>query len=556
MTRLSILLYLFISTSLLSQNKELELNSKINDVTVFLSGAEIHRTSKVVLNTGVTELKLSELSPSIDAKSIQAKLESKDVIIISVNHKMNYLSEASITPKIKAVTDSLEDMRLKLEIRKSHERVYKEEKSMLLVNKSIKGEQSGVDVEDLMEMADFYRSRLQEIETKLIDINHSKNKIQATINNLNKHLRQLNSLSRKNTSEIFVKVSCKTRISTTLNISYVVNQAGWVPKYDVRSNNTTDPINLTYKADVYQNTGVEWDNVSLTLSTGNPTINNSQPELSQWYLQYYNSYKNQQRKKSYAANQQYGNANKIASQSVGAMPSRMDDEDNGFYATADIKIEEESRSSANFTSVTNSTVNAEFAIALPYSITSDGQANTVEIQKYELPVSYEYFAIPKLDKDAFLLARISGWGEYNLLPADVNVYFEGTSVGTSYLNTETTNDTLDISMGRDNSIIITRKKIKDFNKTTTLGSNKKSQRGYEISIRNNKNNAITLTLLDQLPLSKTKDIEISLYEDGGANHNEITGTLKWSLNINPGETNKISYKYSVKYPKNKTISNL
>ncbi len=203
MTRLSILLYLFISTSLLSQNKELELNSKINDVTVFLSGAEIHRTSKVVLNTGVTELKLSELSPSIDAKSIQAKLESKDVIIISVNHKMNYLSEASITPKIKAVTDSLEDMRLKLEIRKSHERVYKEEKSMLLVNKSIKGEQSGVDVEDLMEMADFYRSRLQEIETKLIDINHSKNKIQATINNLNKHLRQLNSLSRKNTRKTF-----------------------------------------------------------------------------------------------------------------------------------------------------------------------------------------------------------------------------------------------------------------------------------------------------------------------------------------------------------------
>ena len=111
-------------------------------------------------------------------------------------------------------------------------------------------------------------------------------------------------------------------------------------------------------------------------------------------------------------------------------------------------------------------------------------------------------------------------------------------------------------MGRDNSIIITRKKIKDFNKTTTLGSNKKSQRGYEISIRNNKNDAITLTLLDQLPLSKTKDIEISLYEDGGANHNEITGELKWSLNINPGETNKISYKYSVKYPKNKTISNL
>ena len=76
---------MIISFSVFSQNKELKINSKINDVTVFLSGAEIHRSGKITLNSGVTELKLNELSPAINGNSVQAKLGSNDVTIISVN---------------------------------------------------------------------------------------------------------------------------------------------------------------------------------------------------------------------------------------------------------------------------------------------------------------------------------------------------------------------------------------------------------------------------------------------------------------------------------------
>ncbi len=537
---------MIISFSVFSQNKELNLNSKINDVTVFLSGAEIHRSAKITLNSGVTELKLNELSPAINGNSVQAKLGSNDVTIISVNHKMDYLTEASLTPRIKEIKDSLEDMSLKMKIRESHERVYREEKSMLITNKSIRGEQNGVDIEDLMEMADFYRERLQEIETKLLDIEKEKTAINKTISNLRRQLNLLNAKKTRNTSEIVVKVSCKSRLTTDINLSYVVNSAGWIPKYDVRSENTTDPIELTYKGDVYQNTGIEWENIHLTLSTGNPTVSNSQPNLTPWHLYYYSN----QIKKNYKAkgimNQQYQQKNDYLEMEDVEAESMM------LYEVAGVS----SRSSADFTTVTESTVNTEFKIDLPYSITSDGQANTVEIIKHDLPVDYKYYAVPKLDNDAFLLARVSGWGEYNLLPGDVNVYFEGTSVGTSYLNTETTEDTLNISMGRDNSIIIKREKIKDFCKTTSFGTNKKSLRGYKISIRNNKSNKIQLNLVDQVPLSKTKDIEVTLDEKNGADHNEDTGELNWELEIQSAETKEIIYKYSVKYPKNKSIGNL
>ena len=286
-----LLLLTTINYSFISQDNELEAKTKINDVTVFLAGAEIFRSGKITLNSGVTEIKLKNLSPSINGSSIQAKLENNDVTIISVHHKMNYLTEASYTPRIKEIKDSLEDMNFKLKIRESHDRVYREEKSMLIMNKSIKGEQNGVDIEDLMEMADFYRERLREIETKLLDIEGSKNDIRKTINNLNLQLNLLNAKKRKNTSEILVKVSSKTRIVSDINISYIVKNAGWIPKYDVRSDNTTDPIELTYKGDVFQNTGVEWEEVNVTLSTGNPTKNNSQPQLYPWYLYYYSNTK-------------------------------------------------------------------------------------------------------------------------------------------------------------------------------------------------------------------------------------------------------------------------
>lgn len=549
----SLSLSLMICLTSFTQHRDQDVNSTIKDVTVFLSGAEIHRTGKVTLNSGVTELKLKELSPSINGSSVQAKLANNNVTIISVNHKMDYLTEATYTPRITEIKDSLEDMSLKLKVRESRERVYREEKSMLISNKSIRGEQNGVDVEELEYMADFYRNRLTDIENKLLDIENSKKDFNLTISNLRRQLNLLNAKKTRNTSEVTVKVSCNSRIITDLNVSYVVNNAGWVPKYDVRSENTTDPVELTYKGDVYQNTGIEWESVNISLSTGNPTVSNSQPNLKPWYLYYYSN----QRKKSYKAKG-------LAKQDIQQQNAYNNGYDDYLEESEGVEVlvydmalvSEESRSSSDFTTVTESTVNTEFKIDLPYSITSDGQANTVEIVKHDLPVDYKYYAVPKLDNDAFLLARISGWGEYNLLPGDVNVYFEGTSVGTSYLNTETTEDTLDISMGRDNSIIIKREKIKDFCKTTSFGTNKKSLRGYEISVRNNKSNEIQLHLVDQIPLSKTKEIEVVLDEKNGAEHNEDTGKLKWELKIPNGETKKVIYKYTVKYPKNKSIGNL
>lgn len=530
----------------MTQN-EVTSESQITDVTVFLSGAEVHRTAKVNLNNGSNVITFDQLSPYINPNSIQVKAKNKGITIVSVNHQANYLKDSSNDKKLQAVNDSIEDLTLKRDIRMGHEKVYLEEKSLLMANKSMKGENMSIDAEDLMDMADFFRDRLLEIETKLLDIKLQLKDINDDLARLNNQKSVLQQGKVKNTKEIIVNVSSNAKVTATFEITYVMTQASWIPKYDIRSEDIAEPVELTYKADVYNYSGYDWNNVNITLSTGNPAIDNTQPYLTNWYLQYYQSY--QGKKAKYAS--AYDGGGKPMFKSSSAAPAPVSRSEDKFG-----EVKEESESLADFTQMVESTVNTEFKINVPYTINSDGKPYLVEIQETELPVDYSYMAIPKKDQDAFLLGRVTGWGKYNLLPGDANVYFEGTFVGTSYLQTNTTNDTLDVSLGRDKGIVIKRSKVDELCKNQKIGGNHKTSRGYEIEIRNNKSKEINIKIQDQIPLSSYKEVEVTLNEQGGAEYNEQTGELTWTLKIAPGETKKLKFAFEVKYPKDYNISNL
>jgi uncharacterized protein (TIGR02231 family) len=547
-----IILFISVLTATVSYSQdEKEISSDIKEVTVFLNGAEITRLADLTVQRGTNEIKLTDLSPFIQPNSIQVKSNNKAVTIVSVNHEINYLDRANLasSPKVKAVNDSIDVLELNLAIRQSYERVYNEEKSLLQTNKKLGGANTGVNIEDLMDAADFYRDRLINLETKLLDIQRNKKDLNASIARLKKQ-RSLYYNDVKNTGEVIVNLTSSVKATSKIEVSYIVDNAGWIPFYDIRSDDLEKPIDLTYKGRVYQKTGKDWDNVTIKLSTGNPTTDNTQPKFSKWYLEYYNNY-----------TRGNGYAKKRKTMAYKSSPSAPQYESYGEEVLDEVEVLESSEfnnseSIADFTTVSQSNVSTIFDISLPYSVKSDGKANLIEIQKYELPVSYQYYAMPKQDKDAFLLANIVGWGDYNLLAGDANVYFENTFVGESYLETAITNDTLNISMGRDKGIVITREKIKDFCKNNTFGGNRKSTRGYEITVRNNKSTAVEIELIDQIPLSNQKEIEVEVLENEKATYDESTGKLTWRLSIPANSKKEVSFKFSVKYPKEKTINNL
>ena len=208
---------------------------------------------------------------------------------------------------------------------------------------------------------------------------------------------------------------------------------------------------------------------------------------------------------------------------------------------------------AVFTDISESQTNLEFTIHIPYDIPSDNKQYTINIQDYTLPATYEYYCAPKLDREAFLLARITGWENYNLLSGGINLFFEDTYVGKSLLNVRNTNDTLDLSLGRDKGIVVTRMKMKDFTEEKIIGSNKRETSAWEITIRNNKKQAIDLRIEDQLPVSMNKSIEVEMLDCSGGKNSKETGLIAWKIKMAPSAEKKLRLSYAIKYPKDQRV---
>ncbi|MEO5593791.1 MAG: mucoidy inhibitor MuiA family protein, partial [Chitinophagaceae bacterium] len=208
----------------------------------------------------------------------------------------------------------------------------------------------------------------------------------------------------------------------------------------------------------------------------------------------------------------------------------------------------------DYITVKDNELNVVFDIDLPYDIPGNGKEQNVSLKEFPVNTLYKYYAVPKLDKDAYLLGEIAEWEQLNLLPGEANIIFEGTYIGKSYIDPNSTMDTLNLTLGKDKRIVVKKEKLKDYSSVKFLGSNKKQIFTYEITVKNNKKEAIQMLLKDQYPLSTNKDIEVELLESKGASDNAELGVLTWKLQMAPGEVKKVRVSYSVKYPKDKYVN--
>jgi uncharacterized protein (TIGR02231 family) len=514
------------------------IDPKITDVTVFMAGAQVTHTGDVSLKTGENQLRISDLTVNLDPNSIQVE-GNANYTIVSVRHQVNYAMDATRNPKIKVISDSLEDMQFKQKEVQGLKNVVLQEKSLLEANKSIKGTNSSLIAEDLEEMANFFRERMKQIEYRWLELTEQENSNNRTIIRLQNQLNQLNARISENPSEILITVQSSKDQKTNLKVSYFAYQAGWYPVYDLRAEDINSNIEFAYRAKVFQSTGNDWNDVNLTISTGNPNIGGQAPQLSPWYINLYQQY---QKRLEYKTN--------APAFEMNATPS---------VAYSDAIGEQDlfrGKTMADFTSIQNNTVSTEFKISLPYDVPSDNQQYDVIMQKETITALYDYVTIPKLDNDAFLRARLTNWMQYSLLPGESNIYFKGTFVGKGYIDPVQANDTLTISLGRDRAINIKRDQIKEYCQTTTFGSKQKTTKAYEISITNTKKQDITIEVEDQLPISQNGELEVETEELSGGTYDETTGKVTWKLTIPAGTTVKKQLRFSAKYPKKQFVSGL
>jgi uncharacterized protein (TIGR02231 family) len=530
--------FLLIFGQVQSQNiPEKKVSTEISSATIYLSGAEIIRNKSITLAKGKTQIIFDGLSPKINPKSIRITTD-KTIDLLGISNKINYLAKEEHGPEIKRLNDSLEIVKNELQTIADKTDAFSTEKQLLLKNISLGGTNNGVNITELKQASDFYRLKITEINSKISQLNQQKEKLNLGYQRIVSQLNEMNSNAGYTRSEISILVSCDAPVTGNFELKYLVDGAGWSPAYDIKAFDINEPVTLEYRAKVYNNTDINWKDLKIKLSTADPNLSVTKPILNPWYLRY----------------QTYNYNSNMFKGKEGYIQNQISDERNlSVQQEAFSELNEDIVISGDFSEATVPELSAEFEITKSYSIPSDDKPYLVDISEHQLPANYQHFAVTKLDRDVFLIAQITGWQDLNLIEGPANVYYSGTYLGQSFINTRNVKDTLDLSLGRDSKVIVTRTKLKEFSSSQFVGTKKKETMTYQLTAKNNRKSDVTIEILDQLPISQTDEIEVKAIELSGAEQNLSTGELKWKYTLKPGESKTIKLSYYIKYPENKQL---
>lgn len=607
---------LFIISISFGQIKTKNVDTKIEKVIVYTEGAQVSRKATATFEKGKTELVFQGISPFIDKESLKVKGKG-DFTILSVINQSNYLLSQEKREEVQKIENKKRDFLAQRNLENNVLKILNNEETILSKNQEIGGNNNGLKTVDLKDAVNFHRERLISLVKERNIAEDKIVKIDSVINTLDLQLKALNNSLDNATSEIIVTISSSKFINNAeFNIDYYVSKAGWFANYDLRVKDTKSPADLQFRANVFQQTGENWKDVKMSISNGNPTENSIAPELSPWYLKYgyqalatNNYYSQNANVKIYGpliGNKITGvvsdELGPIAGANVvvkGTTIGTTTDFDGQYslsvpknailefsyvgYGNQEVNVnsnridvsmvatqleevvvtalgikknkrnKDEGDSIELETEINYQPTTVTYDIKNPFTVMSDGKIYTAEIINYEIPATYEYLSVPKIDPSAYLTAKITDWQELNLSSGEMNLYFEDAYLGKSLLDLNNATDTLSVSLGKDKGIYVERKKLKEFTSKKFLSNAKREARAFETIVKNNKPYEIEIKILDQLPISTNKEIVIEDEEYNGGKLEEKTKIITWDLKLDSKESKNLQTKYIVKYPKEKYI---
>ena len=546
---------LFLNTH--ANETEKTIKTKPEKVIVYKNGAQIFRQTQTNLVAGENKLVFEWLEEGVSANSIQVGGNGNFIITESeYTDKMPDLdnvknsADLKYVKLIKQLKDSLALIDYKTEEVNYRKEILTTEKSVLLNYRLYKGEAKKDSMSYLKEGLNYLQEKLTSIYNDLHILKKEGEQLALIRLNLQNRLNGVNAdLGEQDIADIYktnhqITISIISDVATAanINVNYFVNTAGWEPMYDLRTEGVESQVKLTYKGIVYQHTNVDWANVKLILSTGTPQCNLSAPELYSWYLDELKpAYMYEKNKKADA----FAKSAPVTA-SIGAAELRDQDK----Y----LEQEVDAKQAFQYVATNDQQVQATFEIKLPYSIASDNKKHTVAVLQKDLDTKYMYKTVPKIDITAYLLARVTGWEDLNLLPGKASVFYAGTYVGQTYINPATTNDTLDLTLGKDDNVVVKRVKQKDKSKEKVLNDDKIYSFAYEITMKNGNTKNIEIEVKDQMPITHGKDVVITKDNINGAMYEESTGILTWRQTIKAKDTKHINFAYTIKAPKDLPIA--
>ncbi|HEQ1857047.1 TPA: mucoidy inhibitor MuiA family protein [Providencia alcalifaciens] len=509
---------------------------KLNQATIFLRGAELTNSATVNLPQGESKLVFTNVADHLDQKSLSISLDNEDVLIRSIDVQTVavepvYTEEAaSLKAQIDGITKQISELNIKIKVG--------DDQLALLKDQRFFGETTTLSLEQSASKLEFIRKQMSAIlsenlayQQQIDELTEKQALLQAKFDGV-----LPDNIGEQ--TQIVLTVDTPKNLSTNMQISYVTPDAGWSPSYDIRAKDIDKPVNITYKADVIQNTGLDWNKVKLTLSSANPTRNITPPFLTPWLLSVYDQY-----------NQGYMS---------GKMSATMDMEVAAPAPVAELSaVKKRSPGMANYVATNTNGVNLSYNIELPFSLASTPKAKSITIKQADIDAKYRYTSTPKMAEEVYLQAQIDDWDTLNLLNGPANIYFMNSYVGDFYVNSGQLTETLDIPFGVDDNIQISRVNNAAMRKKPSfMGSTVEQKESFLIKVRNTRKNDIKLSVYDQLPTSRDTDIKVLNPEYKGGKLDETENKIEWDLTLKPQEAVELPLSYTLKYPKNKQINGL
>ncbi|SCY17809.1 conserved hypothetical protein [Nonlabens sp. Hel1_33_55] len=591
-------------------------SSTIDEITVYLSGAKITRNAKVQVTKGFNEILLSKLSPDIDDSSIQVSgldglgLSGLSYQIVNADAKSKSNDYLNFETRIDSAVNAVSIIDAKIS-------GLKEESLVLQSNRSLNNNDTGLTLSQLKSFGNYYNQRTEEIAIAETNLNLKRSNLSDKLQKLKLDQNKLDPESNNRQGSITLKLNSLTTKTVELTISYNVDNAGWIPIYDIRANGKSPSVALDFKGQIYQKTGADWNNVAIKLSTGDPNIDNTKPVLETKRLRFVNyGYSNRATGRS---NRRFNPTVKTVSGKVtdpsgepilgatvmvrGTSNATTTDFDGDYVLDVTngkelifkfsgynqaitpiyssiineqldtsldaIVVTSYKTSTKERASVAASVETSEieivsdieeniasriFTLNQKYNIPSTGETIDINISSNNIASTYEYYTAPAINENVFLTAILNNYERLNLIPGDANVYFDDTYTGKIYFDTDTTDENLIISLGIDPQITVKREDIKDLASRSFLGSNRILEKQYEITLKNNRSKSVQVKLQDRIPISANSEIKIDDIEIGTASINKDTNILTWILDIPSGIQEKRDFSYQVKYPKNRRIN--
>ncbi len=502
-------LYLF-TIQTFAQTSSARFSPGLSEVTVYFSGAELRHNGELNLPAGQTDVRVAGISAFIEPKSLQVEVGS--------NAELLSANLITVAAKSNALTDSLTQLETELRTVAAEIFAAREEQQFLSTNRQLSaGIQAGWTAE-LQKGADFLRVRQKENNLRLQELELKQNRLNTRM----QAMRQRTGGKRLNAAEaqeIVLRLRLAKPGAVRVQVTYLTLGSQWEPRLSFRVPEVAKEMKLQAlsEAVVYNYSDLNWDNVKLTLKTANPQVSASRPDLQPWTIQYSGRNFNE------------GRLDKFAVKGS----SRGRQADSSAVAVAELST--------------------RFNIPGKVSIRRGTDFQT-RLSEQMLPMRLEYLAIPKLDQDAFLVAKVTDWEKLNIVSQQATVYYRGAYIGETEIATRAFNDTLEVSLGRDNQVIVSRTKREDFNSKNFIGNVSKTKLAYEINVKNNHPVPIRIRVLDQIPVSQEKEIEVKDVETSGGLVEASSGKITWLLNLPPGESRKLPFGFSIEYPKSKHVN--